>query len=72
MAKLQALRVLKAAGEVGIEFLTELTDVVFCNSVIPRDFQDSFILNLYKGKGDALERVNYQGLKLADQVMKVL
>ena len=31
----------------------------------------SFILNLYKGKGDALERGNYRGLKLIDQVMKL-
>ena len=63
---------LKAAGEVGIELLTELTEVVFCNGVIPRDWQESFILNLYKGKGDALERRNYRGLKLTDQVMKLL
>ena len=27
---------------------------------------------LYKGKGDALERGNYRGLKLTEQVMKVL
>ena len=31
-----------------------------------------FIVCLYKGKGDALERGNYRGLKLTDQVMKVL
>ena len=62
---------LKAAGEVGIELLTELTEVVFCNGVIPTDWQESFILNLYKGKGDALERRNYRGLKLTDQVMKL-
>ena len=27
---------------------------------------------LYKGKGDALERGNYRGLKLTEQVMKIL
>ena len=63
---------LKAAGEVCIELLTELTEVVFCNDVIPTDWQESFILNLYKGKGDALERGNYRGLKLTNQVMKLL
>ena len=63
---------LKAAGEVGIELLTELTEVVFCNGVIPTDWQESFILNLYMGKGDALEQGNYRGLKLTDQVMKLL
>ena len=63
---------LKAAGDLGIELLTQLTEAVFCNGVIPRDWQESFILNLYMGKGDALERKNYQGLKLTDQVMKLL
>ena len=65
-------KMLRAAGEVGIELLTELIEVVFCNGVIPTDWQESFILNLYKGKGDALERGNYRGLKLKDQVMKLL
>ena len=63
---------LKAAGEVGIELLTEPTEVVFCNGVILTDWQQSFILNLYKGKGDALEQGNYHILKLTDQVMKLL
>ena len=31
----------------------------------------SFIVCLYKGKGDALERGNYRGSKLTEQVMKV-
>ena len=38
--------------------------------VIPSDWEDSFIINIYKGKGDALERGNYRGLKLLDHVMK--
>ena len=56
----------------GIELLTELNEVVFCNGVIPTNWQESFILNLYKGKSDALERENYRGLKLRNQVMKLL
>ena len=32
----------------------------------------SHIVSVYKGKGDALNRSNYRGLKLIDQVMKVL
>ena len=31
-----------------------------------------YILNLYKGKREALDRGNYHGLKLSDQVMKLL
>ena len=40
------------------------------NGVIPSDWEDSFIINIYKGEGDALERGNYRGLKLLDHVMK--
>ena len=32
----------------------------------------SYIINLFKGKGDALLRGNYRGLKLQEHVMKVL
>ena len=32
----------------------------------------SFDVQVYKGKGDALERGNYCGLKLTEQLMKVL
>ena len=38
----------------------------------PSDGEQSFIVCLYKGKGDALERGNYRGLKLTEQVKKVL
>ena len=36
------------------------------------EWEESIITPLYKSKGVALERGNYQGLKLLDQVMKVL
>ena len=39
---------------------------------IPTDWQESFIVNLSKSKGDALNRGNYRGLKLIKQVMEVL
>ena len=38
----------------------------------PSDWEESFILNLYKGKGEALDRGSYCGLKLTDEVMKLL
>ena len=63
---------LKAAGEEGIELLRQLAEVVFSNGVIPKDWEESYILNLYKGKGEALDRGNYRGLKLTDQAMKLL
>ena len=38
----------------------------------PLDWEQSFSVCLYKGKGDALGRGNYRGLKLTEQIMKVL
>ena len=40
--------------------------------MIPKDWEESYILNLYKGKSDALDRGNYRGLRLTDQAMKLL
>ena len=45
---------------------------MYSEGEIPREWEESYIQNLYKGKGDALDRGNYRGLKLTDQVMKVL
>ena len=39
---------------------------------VPSDWEQSLIVCLYKGKGDALEKGNYRGLKLTEQVMKIL
>ena len=63
---------LKAAGPKGIEFLRELIIAVVKHGKIPEDWEMSFILNLYKGKGDALNTGNYRGLKLTEHVMKVM
>ena len=60
------------AGSKGIVFLCELTKSVVKHGKTPEDWEMSFILNLYKGKGDALNRGNYRGLKLTEHVMKVM
>ena len=57
---------LKPFGEAGV------VEDIISEGCIPTDWQESFIVNLYKGKGDALNRGNYRGLKLIEQVMKVL
>ena len=63
---------LKAAGEEGVELSRQLAEAVFSSGVIPTDWEESIILNLFKGKGEALDRGNYRGLKLTDQGMKLL
>ena len=40
--------------------------------VVPEDWERSWIVSVYKGKGDALECGSYRGIKLLDQVMKVM
>ena len=63
---------LKAAGSKGIGFLREFIKSVVKHGKIPEDWDMSFILNLYNGKGDAFNRGNYRGLKLTKHVMKVM
>ena len=38
---------------------------------IPSDWRKSWLVCVYKGKGDALDCGSYRGIKLLDQVMKV-
>ena len=63
---------LKPVGEAGAEEVHDLVENIISEGCIPTDWQESFIVCLYKGKGDALNRGNYRGLKLIEQVMKVL
>ena len=58
---------LKAAGKEGVELARQLSKAVFSCG-----WEESLILNLYEGKGEAFHRGNYHGLKLTDQVMKLL
>lgn len=39
---------------------------------VPKNQEEGYIVNLYKGKGDALCRGNYRGLELFQDIMKVL
>ena len=50
----------------------DLAATIIRDGKVPSDLEQSFIVCLYKGKGDALERGNYRGLELTEQVMKVL
>ena len=63
---------LKPVGEAGAVEVRDLIEDIISEGCIPTDWQESFIVNLYKGKGYALNRGNYRGLKLIEQVMKVL
>ena len=63
---------LKPLGEAGIAEVRDPIEDIISEGCIPIDWQESYIVNLYKGKGDALHRGKYRGLKLIEQTMKVL
>ena len=63
---------LNAAPESCIQLITDLANSIVQEGKIPSEWNDSYIISLFKGKGDALERGNYRGLKLTEQVLKVI
>ena len=63
---------LKAAGSSGASMIRDLIEDIIFENRISSEWQESHIVSVYKGKGDALNRSNCRGLKLIDQVMKVL
>jgi hypothetical protein len=63
---------LKAAGNDGVQWMTELCNAVIQEGRIPDDWRKSWMTAVYKGKGDALDCSSYRGIKLLDHVMKVM
>ena len=63
---------IKAAGDTGATIIRDLATAIIRNSKVRTDWQKSFIVCLYKGKGDALDKGNYRCLKLTEQAMKIL
>ena len=66
------IEMLEASGGTSIDVVTDLINQIISEGQMPGDWQVSSIVNCFKGKGDALERGNYRGLKLLEQVMKIL
>ena len=66
------VEMIKAAGDTGATMIRDLATAISRDGKVPTDWEESFIVCLYKGKGDALDRGNYRGLKLTEQAMKIL
>ena len=66
------VEMIKAAGDTGATMIRDLATAIIRDGKVPTDWEQSFIVCLYKGKGDALDRDNYRGLKLTEQAMKIL
>ena len=63
---------LKASGFVGLKVLAYLIKSVIVGGGVPADWRDSIIVNLYKGKENAIDRENYINLELTDHFIKLV
>ena len=66
------VKMIQAADDMGASMIRDLAAAIIRDGKVPSDWEPRFIVCLYKGKEDALERGNYRSLKLTEQVMKVL
>ena len=63
---------LKAAGDAGSIWATDVCNTVVKEGKITQDWCKSWMANICKGKGDALEWGSYRGIKLLEHVIKIL
>ena len=64
-------KILSASGDTGVPLVTDLANYMIRNGgTIPSDWKNSFLINVYEWKGDAVIGGNYRSLKLLDHVMK--
>ena len=67
------VEMIKAAGDhTSATMICNLATAIIHDGKLPTDWEQSFIVCLYKGKGNALDRGIYRGLKLTKQAMKIL
>ena len=64
--------VLKCSGEAGVRWVTDLCNAIVREGAKPKDWRKSWMLSIYKGKGDVLDCGFQGGIKLIDHIMKVL
>ena len=66
------VEMIQAVGDTGASMICDLAIAITRDGKVPSVLEQSFIVCLYKGKGNALETGNYRGPKLTEQVVKVL
>jgi hypothetical protein len=67
ISRMRLVEMLKPVGEVGAVLVPDLIVAIIAEGKIPSNWQESYIVSLYTGKGDALNRGNYRGLKLINK-----
>ena len=64
------LEMIKAAEEAGVDMIAKLISQITVR-VIPAEWELGTIVDYYNRKWGTLERGNYRGLKLTDQIPKI-
>lgn len=62
----------KAMGDEGIQFLTLLIQKLLRGDPMPSQWRESYLMPLYKGKGDTRECNNHRSIKFLSQTMKIV
>ena len=62
----------KCFGEAEVRWVTDRCNAVVREGVIPKYWRKSWMLSIYKEKGDVLDCDSHRGIELIDHVMKVL
>ena len=63
---------IQATGDIGIQWILDLCNVIVKEGSIPEDWKSSVVLPIYKGKGNPMECGSYRGIKLLEHAMKVV
>ena len=66
------VEMIRADGPLAVTEITKLVNLNLKEGYIPEEWNLSYVINCYKGKGDALERGSCRGLKILDQVLKIV
>ena len=66
------VEMLKAAGNKGVKIMTKICNHIVREGAMPREWELSTLVPIYKGKGDPVECGSYRAIKLLEHGMKVL
>ena len=64
-----ATEMLKASSDIRSKMIPNLTNSIIRANTMPKEWNDSIIIRLYKGNGEALDKGHYQGLKLTEHIL---
>ena len=66
------IEMIKVLGTEGKEWMLDLLKAIWEEEEMPRDWEESQMVHIFKQKGDILECGNHRGIKLTEHGLKVL